>query len=350
VYDKSARQRALAVTALAEAWEKKRYDNALPNLTRALVADTSTAVRTQAAIALGGLEVRFVKPDGVGKALVEAMAKEKESRVRREIARSLGRHPAIARMAVKELAAALGDPEPATRAAVAAALGAAEGDAKSAAAELAPLMEDKDAGVRRAAIAALARIRPEGSRAIADAMAKMLTTETDADTREELVVALRLLDEKTPAVLSALKDLLADPSPALRRLAVRTLGRFGPGASSAADALLAAAGKRDETPEVRVDAVRSFGLVLGPEGLRERGGDLIKLFDDPQFMIRVAALEELAGLGNALKEDAKTKEAINRMRADPHVRVRTAAAEAIKRIEAEPKKQPEKKTTEDDAP
>src|SRR5262245_26223200 len=202
VNETSARKRALAVEALAKLWMEKQYEQALPNIGRALRLDSSAAVRAQAAVVLGALRDRDIEK--VAKDLATALEGEKESRVRKQIAAVMTRHPIVAKLAIPALTAALKDPEPATRIAVAEALAQAGPDAKAAAVNLAPLLGDEDKGVRLAAVAALGRVAPEGAPAIAEAMCKMLGTEKDLDMRTELVTSLGLLGEKSADVVATL--------------------------------------------------------------------------------------------------------------------------------------------------
>ena len=342
INDSSARQRALAINALAKLWADKQYKEAIPNIGRALRLDSSTAVRTQAAIALGGLK----EEDGkfAAKDLIDAMGKEKESRVRREIARAIARYTNLPKLAVVPLTEALKDPDPATRAAVADALALTGTEGKSAAAGLAPLLADKDKGVRYSVVIALGRISPEGAPAIAETMAKMLGTEKDLDMKVQLITSLGLLGEKSPTVVNALAALLSQPEDDLRLRAVRTLGTFGTGAAPAADTLLKAA-ETDKLKDVRVDAVHAFGSALGP-ALKSRVADVIRVLEkDPEFEVRVAAVEEIGALGNNLKNDAETLKVLRKRLSDPHIKVREAATAAIQRIQKkpEPKKEPDKK-------
>jgi HEAT repeat protein len=329
IEDPSARQRALAVDALAKLWADKQYEDSLPKISRSLRLDSSTAVRVQAAIALAGLNERDVKR--VGKDLIEALGTEKESRVKKEIAVGLGRHPFLAKAGVANLTAALKDPEPTTLVAVADALAQAGADAKSAAANLAPLLAHEDKAVRRAAVIALGRTSPAGAPAIAETMSNMLATEKDIDMRVELVASLGLLGEKSGVVVAALAGLLTDPEDELRRRAARTLGTFGAAAAPAADTLLKTAAG-DKLKDVRVDAVRAFGSALGP-GLRGRVKDLLALLADREYEVRLAVVEEVGALGNDLKDDAETLRVIRSRLSDPHVKVREAAAVAIKKLE-----------------
>lgn len=345
INDSSARQRALAIDALAKLWADKQYKEAIPNIGRSLRLDSSAAVRTQAALALGGLKEEDIIKKGLGaKDLVDAMGMEKESRVRREIARAIGRFPVLAKLAVVPLTEALKDPDPATRATIADALALTGTEGKSAAAGLAPLLADENKGVRYSAVIALGRISPEGAPAIAETMAKMLGTEKDLDMQVQLITSLGLLGEKSPAVVHALAALLSHPEDDLRLRAARTLGTFGTGAAPAADALLKAA-ETDKLKDIRVDAVRAFGSALGP-ALKGRVADLIRVLEkDPEYEVRVAVVEEIGALGNDLKDDGETMKVLRKRLSDPHIKVREAAAAAIRRIEKkpEPKKDPDKK-------
>ena len=280
----SARQRALAVEALSKLWIEKRYEESIPSIGRALRVDTSAAVRTQSAIALGNLrdvEINYLvsekKSVGV-KDLVDAMGSEKESRVRKEIAKAIGHFPVVAKLAVVQLTGALKDPDATTRAAIAEALGVTGSDGKSAAAGLAPLLSDEDKAVKRAAVVALGRITPEGAATIAETMAKMIDTEKETEMRIELVTSIGLLGEKSTAVVTALTALLTSPEDELRRRAVRTLGTFGTTAKPASETLYKLASS-DKLKDIRVDAVRGFGSALGPaeeesprEGTRRAAG------------------------------------------------------------------------------
>ena len=68
----SARQRALAVQALLKLWVEKQYIHSLPTIGRALQVDSSVAVRTQAALALGSLRESEVEKGHGAQDLIEA--------------------------------------------------------------------------------------------------------------------------------------------------------------------------------------------------------------------------------------------------------------------------------------
>jgi HEAT repeat protein len=338
INDSSARKRALAIAALAKLQETKQYKESIPTIGRALRLDSSAAVRSQAAIALGAIKEGDIKLGA--RDLVDALGPEKESRVRKEIAIAIGRFPAVAKLAVIPLTATLKDTDPATRIAAAEALALTGSDGKSAAVGLAPLLQDSDKGVRLAAVVALGRITPEGASTIAETMAKMLGVEKDTDIKSELATSLGLLGEKSPAVVNALARLLSDPEEDLRRKVARILGTFGTAAAPAADALLKTA-ESDKAKDIRADAVHAFGSALGLT-LKAHIKDILMLLKDPEFEVRLAVIEEVGALGNELKGDAETLKILRTRLSDQHAKVREAAALAIRRIEkkAEPKKEP----------
>jgi HEAT repeat protein len=336
--DSSARKRALAIEALAKLWAAKQYKESIPTIGRALRLDSSAAVRSQAAIAIGGLKESEIARGA--SYLVDALEPEKESRVRKEIAIAIGRFPAVAKLAVTPLTATLKDADPATRLAAAEALAQTGSDGKSAAAGLVPLLQDSDKAVRLAAVVALGRVTPEGASAIAETMAKMLGNEKDAGMKSELATSLGLLAEKSSTVVTALAKLLTEPEEDLRRKTARILGTFRTAAAPAADALLKAA-EADKVKEIRADAVHAFGSALGP-ALKTRSKDILMLLKDPEFEVRLAVIEEVGALGTELKDDTETLKTLRGRLSDQHAKVREAAAMALRKIEkkAEPKKEP----------
>jgi HEAT repeat protein len=360
--DGSARKRALAVDALGEIWVVHKHKDAIPNVCRALRVDTSAAVRLQAAQVLGGLRASEI--DQGAKTLVDALGAEKEARVRKEIIAAMSKFPEVCALGVDPLAAALKDPDPAVKVAAAEALAQAGGQTKtkaqSAAPALVPLLKDADTKVRTAAVYALGRIQPEGASAVAETMAEMLGAEKDANLRHELTAALGLLAEKSDAVVKALTAALADPDDEERRQAARVLGTFGPAAGPAADELLKLA-TADKLKDIRVDAVRAFGSALGPAGVKARLKTLLPLLDpakQPDYEVRLALVDEIGALGwehlgadltapdKAVKAAAAEALLAVRLRlSDPQVKVREAAALAVRKIEKkpDPKKEPEKK-------
>jgi HEAT repeat protein len=339
INDASARKRALAVEALMKLWSTKQYKHSIPTIGRALRVDSSVAVRSQAATALGTLKEDAIK-NAVGD-LVDALGSEKESRVRKEIALAVGRYATVAKLAITPLTAALKDADPGTRIAAADALALTGADGKSAAVGLVLLLQDPNKGVRLAAVMALGRISPEGAPAIAETMARMLGTEKDADIKTELAVSLGLLGEKSFAVVAALGKLLAEPDDELRRKVTRILGSFGVAANSTADDLLKIA-RSDKLKDIRADAVHAFGSALGAD-LKTRLKELLALLNDPEFEVRLAVVQEVGGLGAELKADEETIKILRGRMSDPHPKVREAAAAATKKLDkkADVKKEPE---------
>ncbi|MCX8140265.1 MAG: HEAT repeat domain-containing protein [Gemmataceae bacterium] len=331
--DASVRKRALAAEAAGRLWQEHRYTEALAGILRAVRVDRSAAVRLTAAQVLAGLPERDLR--ACTKELAEALSAEKDSRVRRELALLLARHEELARPAVPGLVQALRDPQAAVRAAAAEALAVAGPEAKSAAAELVTLLRDSDPAVRRAAVRALGRIEPAGASAVADTLAALLPQEKDRELRWEIVLSLGLLQEKTPAVLQALHQLLQQEDGELRLRALRVLGSFKTAAQgSAADVLRLA--RSDPLKSVRQEAVHTFAALHGSD-LIQHLPELLRLLQDPEYEVRLAVVEEVGALGPALQNHAEVLRTLRQRLSDPHLKVREAAAAALKRIEQKPK-------------
>lgn len=340
--DTSARKRALAVSALAAVWAEHQYKDSLPNIGRSLRVDSSPAVRAQAATAVAGL-----RPDSaraIENELIEGLKAEKDARVRKELAVALGRFPDIAKKAIGPLASVLGDADPVARAAAADALAKAGPAAAAATSALLDRLGDGEKAVRLAAVFALGRVAPENPSFAAAALLKRYGEEKETDVRRETIVSVKLIGDKGEATVAGVAGALTDADADTRAAAVAALASFGPAAKSSADALLAVATDREKADKgLRVDAVRAFGSVQGPD-LKARLGDLVKVMEtDPEFEVRVAAVEEVAALGPAVKDDAATMTALRKRLSDPQVKVRAAAAAAIKRAEKKPEKPAEKK-------
>lgn len=335
--DASARKRAVAATALGELWTKHQHKDALTNLGRSLRIDTSAAVRTQIAVTLAGLRPEAVK--ALENEVVEGLKAEKDARVRKELAVTLGRFPEVAKKAVGPLAGVLADADPAARTAAADALAKAGTDAKAATSALLARLDDPDKGARQAVIFALGRITPENPSFAAAAVMKRYAEEKEAEVRREAVLAVKLIGDASAPVLTGLTAALADADPDTRAGAVAALGSFGAAAKSTADPLLKVA-TTGADKGLRVDAVRAFGSVLGPD-VKGRLADLIAVMEnDPDFEVRMAAVEEVAALGPGLKDDMTAMAALRKRLSDPQVKVRAAAAAALKRADKKPEKKP----------
>lgn len=339
--ESSARKRAIAATALGElrgklgGLQKHEVD-----LARSLRVDTSAAVKAQCAIALASLRSDQLKT--VDSELVEAVKAEKDSRVRKELAVLFGRFPEFAKRAVPGLAAALKDPEAGTRAASADALAKLGSDAKDAATALLPLLDDADKPARQAGIFALGRISPDNPSFVAAALIERFGKEKEPDLRREIVVSVKLIGDKSEATVAALTKMLADAEADVQAEAARSLGLLGPAAKPAADALykLATASK---DKGIRIDAMRAFGSALGP-AIKDRLKDVIHVMEsDMDFEVRLVAVEEIGALGMELKDDKETMAALRKRLSDPQVKVREAAAVAIRRIEKKPEPKPKDK-------
>ncbi|WP_147944289.1 MULTISPECIES: fumarate reductase/succinate dehydrogenase flavoprotein subunit [Microbispora] len=221
--------------------------------------------------------------------------------------------------------------------------------------QITPYLADADPKVRRAAVATLTETAPRGvetalTRALADphgtvrrAAATGLRELVEVlPATAEFGASLRALSGHTqagqdgaadPVVRAAVLDVLralrlgdaalfeaalADADTRVRIEAVRGLV-----ALDDAERVALAAGDRDR--EVRVWAARGLGVVGLPAGVPA----VARLAADPDPLVRAAALEAFAGLGQALREEPGLAEAAVRALADPAWQVRVGAARGL---------------------
>jgi len=93
----------------------------------------------------------------------------------------------------------------------------------------------------------------------------------------------------------------------------------------------------DPDKAVRLNAVRTVFASYGEEAAKLIPTFTERLAADPDFEVRVAIAEEFGGLGPAGKPALP---ALRTAQRDPQIKVREAAAAAVKRIEAPPKPKP----------
>jgi HEAT repeat protein len=173
---------------------------AVPALLEAL-QDPDRDVRDYASIAL--TQVVPDRAEAVAP-LVRALREDSSWKVRSQAAEALGKMARLARRAATDLAAALGDPDPAVATSAAEALAAIAAEAPSAASALpatavptlARLLPAAEPWARRAALRLLALFGRRAAGAV-PALTALLETETDADTRREARKALVAADQST---------------------------------------------------------------------------------------------------------------------------------------------------------
>lgn len=349
--DTLVRKRRAAVVSIGQmmSGNSDARTKAIPALAKALKTDGNAGVRAQVANLLGqqGVEdaAQFL-PD-----VAEAMRNEKDSDVRKEMAVAAGRFGKLSASVVLPLIDLLKDPAAPTRAAAAEALGRIGKDSRRAGPTIVALAADKDRAVQYAAVFALGRIDPEDTTAAAEAIVAVLEAEyakgpkatavgaglgglagssaRDSEMASAAIVSLGLLGEKSTEAVKLVAKYLPDPDADLRQLAARTLGKFGI-IGRVASAELRKAFEADPDKLVRAYALNSLAATYGPDAK-----DLIpvltaRLNADADYEVRVAIAEQLGGLGAAGKDAVP---ALREARRDPQLKVREAAAFAIRQIE-----------------
>ena len=354
--DTLPRKRKAAVIVLGQmaGESKETLAVVLPALGKAMRNETNAGVRGQIATVFGAQPPEamplFVTD------LAEAVRLEKDSAARREQAVALGRMGKIARPAVLPLIDTLKDAAPATRAAAADALGRIGGDARSATVALLPLLKDANRSVRLAAIFALGRVDPEDPEPVSEAFVGILGAQANRDRMlagaasvasslawaerrddemvQETVVALGLLGDRSPEVVQAVANRLPDASVEVRRQAALALAKFGP-ASRGAEKSLVQSFHGDDDKTTRIYALHALCTSFGTDAASVVGTVSARLAGEPEAEVRVAIAEELGAFGPAAKEALPALRAAQR---DPQIKVREAAAVALRNIQKLPEK------------
>jgi HEAT repeat protein len=327
--DPTPRKRRAAVVALGQiaATDKAEFATSIAAVGRAMVNDAVPAVRQQAATVIGQQKVEdalVVLTD-----LTTAVRVEKEPSVRREVAVTLGRFGKLAKQAVPALIEALADKDDGVKAATAEALGRVGPEARAAAPELLKLAKGTDKPLRLAATFALGRIDADDKLSVAAALVETLKAATEVELRREAITSLGLLGESRGGVLPALAAQLADRDAEHRVLTIDAIGKLGPAVRSVESELLGLF-QTDPDKGVRQVSIRTLCKGLNPEAVRLIPVLTQRLQTDADFEVRVAIAQELGGLGVSGKGAIPALRAAQR---DPQIRVREAAAAAIKQID-----------------
>jgi len=335
------RLRRLAASALGQIGS-----DALPKIRRKVCEtlgsvfrrDSAGAVRAEAAKSLGVISTELLK-DMLGDTgsvvidLAEGLRVEKDVDAKREAAAALGRYGPSAKGAAAVLTGMLGDADAGVKEQVAMTLGRIGGESKAALDPLLPLLKDKEPGVRRAAVFALGRIEAEDRAKAAAAVVALLATEKTPELRLEIVTSLSLLKDKNVDVIKGLAGTLKDENVDIRRQAAKGLGGFDD-AAKGAEKELAEAFKGDADKFVRVYALHS--LCIASSEVDKIISTLIERLDpkiEKEIEVRIAICDEIGALGPAA--DAAIPK-LREAQKDPEIRVRDAAAAAIKKLIAKP--------------
>lgn len=326
--DDTPRRRRAAAIALGQLGinNPETLPVVLASLGKAARNDGSPEVRRQAVS-----EIAQQKSDESTAAvedLTEALRVEKVPAVRLELAIALGRFGAAAAPAVKPLTDCLPDADPKLRAEAAGALGRVGPAAAAATPVLLIQLNDQDPTAQREAVAAISRVKPTDTASVALALVKILST-TSPTLRRDLLESLgRLGDHGTPT-LTAISDNVTHGNLDVRLAAINALSRFGVPAASAGGRLTTAF-RTDTHARLRESAARALVSVWRAEPTKAINSLADRLPDDPSVEVRVTIVELLSGFGPVA---SSALPALRRARTDPDPRVRSAANEAIRRIE-----------------
>jgi len=354
----NARLRKVAVVALGQIASDHVNDATLTKeimtlIGRTLKTDAAASVRAHAAGVCNSMAIKLLDgkshdPAFVVLDLTENLRVEKETEVRREVATALGRFGRLSKSAVAVLIPVLADKDVGVREAGATALGRIGPDAKDAAPELIKLVPDSERVVRLAAVFSLGRIAPEDVVKASAALVPLLKDRTDLGIRKEAVMSLGFLADLSPANVQAVAAGLTDPEVDVRRATAQALGRFV-GGLKVIEAELKKVIVEDADKVVRGMALRALC-----DGFGENAKDLLpflvmRLAEEKDFDVKLALIEQLGVLG---ADGTPALPALRDAQKDPQVRIREAAALAIRRIqkplpkEKPPEPKPEEKPAE----
>jgi HEAT repeat protein len=220
------------------------------------LADDSTAVRTQAALALG----RIGPPAAAVATGLINLLKDADETVRCQSAEALGQVGGEEDATVAALVELLQDASAPVKAAAARALGALKAAAAPAVSALVPLLQDREESVRTAAAEAIAQVGP--------------------------------LDE---AATDTLVEGLASPDNVVRAQTAEALGTIGAAAEEAAPALVEAMTNGND--RVRAKAVEALGKIGEPAAAAVPG--LVRALRDQDNWVIALAAEALGQMGEA---------------------------------------------------
>jgi HEAT repeat protein len=328
--DATPRKRRAAVIALGQISTNSK--DSLPQIvltiSKALRSDPAVAVREEASSFLNQQKVDEVLiaalPD-----LVESVRIEREVSVKKQVTVVIGRCGKFARSAVPPLITNLKDTDSGVRAATADALGRIGPDAKSAASTLLIMLGEKETPVRLSVVFALGRIDPDEQSKVAAALIEVINGDKDAATRKEGIISLGLLGLETPEIVTVIAKQLREKDPEIRLSAAQTLSKF----KRRHDFIFAdlqQGFKSDPDKVVRQTLIRALTTASPADQ-----ASLIQLFSqqlaaDSDFEVRIAIAEELGTFGPTGKPALP---ALRNAQRDSQVKVREAAARAIKAIE-----------------
>jgi len=261
----------------------------IATLRRAL-ADSTAAVRTQAALALG--QIGPAAAAAVGDLV--ALLHDPDETVRCRTAEALGRLGAQPAATVPALTALLADGSAAVKAAAARGLGALGKEAAAAVPALIGLLQDRAEEVRTATAEAIAAVG-HLTDAATDSLVEGLT-DPDNVVRAQTAEALGVIGEAAQDAAPALVEVVRHGDDRVRAKAVRALGMIG---EAAADVAVPSLVRALHGHDSWVSALAAEALGQMGEGADEAIPALTRSLHHRNPLVRANAAEALANLGSA---------------------------------------------------
>jgi HEAT repeat protein len=145
------------------------------------------------------------------------------------------------------------------------------------------------------------------------------------------------LGDRSAEAAEAIASAFAEKDAELRKQAARSLAKLGRAAKPIASKLKDLAAS-DADKDVRLDCIHTLGVAFGAEAKELIPFLTDRLKADPDFEVRIGIADELGSLGPDGKDALP---ALRAAQTDSQIKVRAAAAAAVKQIEKPVSKQPD---------
>jgi len=287
----------------------------------ARLGDRNASIRGSAAEGLG--EIGPAARSAVG-ALTKSLT-DSDTYVRAHSARAIGSIAVASDPVVDALARALTDREKYVRTVAAHALGAMGPKAKRAAPALLAAVGDPNSETAYAACEALTRMGPAAKEILPD-LIQMAGTNAPSLAQDRFEYVLMTVVRLGGHAVADLTTALKNRDTAIRVFAAKALGRIGPEAKTAGEALMAALDDRSST--VRGNAAMAIADVASDRG--GLGKRLVAMLDDKSLFVAWQAANALGTMG------PETVELLVAKLRDPKPVARALAAEALGGIGTKP--------------
>jgi HEAT repeat protein len=320
------RAAALALGQIAVDSPENRQQ-AVVLLSRTVQKDSEYAVRQQALSALIALPVEAVEkfaPD-----FASALGQETDAQLKRQIAILLGRIGPAAQVGLLPLRKSLDHADAAVRASAAEAIGQIGGAAGDSEQLLLRKLKDSVPSVRQYAAMALGSLELSEPAQVGAGLRQLLESQNEVEVQRAALDSLRRLRRDDPLTVELFGKYASSQDRSIREIALLGITALGP-AARATDAALQTRLRDEQEQNLRIQCIHALGRIWSDNSTKlvERLKESLR--SDRDWQVRVAAAEELGGLGI---KGIPAKQLLESARRDPQLQVREAASNALRQIE-----------------